>query len=171
MLPFEQGGLDPLCGVYSILNAEKIINNTTSEGSQKLFNDIVRQLDKRGILVDVLTGGMRFKTITMLLSEVMSERIPYQKSPFQGRANPCLSTFWHEMGSFLSARTSRVVLLGLAGEYDHWTVAQSISDKQVKLFDSVGLHVLNRRHCTTGLAKGERRHMLFPAQTYFLGKE
>ena len=49
MLPYEQGGLDSLCGLYSIVNAERVINGSTYEESVALFNDIVAYLDNPGM--------------------------------------------------------------------------------------------------------------------------
>jgi hypothetical protein len=169
MLPFEQGGLDALCGVYSIVNAERLINNTTSEDSNKLFDTIVEYLDERGLLCEMLTSGMRLKQIKMILDKVLGTRIPYRSLPFQGVATPGLSAFWAAVHSFLSEGPRRAVLLGMAGVYDHWTVIKSISSRQIQLFDSYRIHCLNRANCTTGNSKGARHHVLFPAQTYFLG--
>ena len=47
MLPFEQGGLDSLCGLYSIVNAERVVNNTSNDDSLVLFNDIIAYLNKK----------------------------------------------------------------------------------------------------------------------------
>ncbi|HSO13868.1 MAG TPA: hypothetical protein VLT51_15940 [Anaerolineales bacterium] len=35
LLPFQQGGLDSLCGLYSVVNAEQIINHSSDEETQQ----------------------------------------------------------------------------------------------------------------------------------------
>jgi len=171
MLPFEQGGLDSLCGIYSLVNAERTINHTTVEESQALFDSIVEYLDDQDILASILksTGGMLLKHIKAIIVDVIGDRIPYQRLHFAGVANPDLNTFWTEMESFLSAKSRRAVLLGISGVHDHWTVIKEISEKRIELFDSDCLCRINRINCTTAEVKGRRHHVLYPAQTYFLG--
>ena len=171
MQPFEQGGLDSLCGIYSLLNAERRINNTSNGGSQELFNSIIEYLNRNHLLAPILTQGMLLKHIKAILADVIGDRIPYQKLHFAGRANPDLNTFWTEIASFLSDTPSAAVLLGMSGTHDHWTVVKEISEKQIQLLDSRRLRTLNRSNCTTGESKGKRHHILWPAQTYFLGGE
>ncbi len=169
MYAFEQGGLDSLCGIYSLVNAERIINNTSSDAAQELFASIVAFLDKKqGLLASILTEGMLLKHIKAILAEVLLDRIPYQKLHFAGVENPDLSTFWSEVSSFLNDYPRGAVLLGISGVHDHWTVVEEISEKRIQLLDSNNLCHLNRCNCTTSDAKGKRRHVLYPAQTYFL---
>jgi hypothetical protein len=171
MLPFEQGGLDSLCGIYSLVNAERIINNTTIEGSRDLFNSIIEYLEDHDLLASILTGGMLLKNIKAILVDVIGDRIPYQRLHFSGVPNPDLKTFWDEVVSFLGANNKRAVILGISGVHDHWTIVKGISEKQIRLFDSACLCRLNRINCTTAVERGGRHHVLYPAQTYFLGSE
>ena len=169
LLPFEQGGLDSLCGIYSLVNAERIVNNTTIEGSQDLFKSIVEYLDEQELLASILTGGMLLKNIKAILVDVIGDRIPYRRLHFAGVPNPDLGTFWAEVRSFLDGSHKRAVLLGISGVHDHWTIVKDISEKQIQLFDSDCLCQLNRVNCTTAEERGGRHHVLYPAQTYFLG--
>ena len=43
--PFQQGGLDSLCGLYSIVNAERFINRSSDFETQQLFDDLIYDLD------------------------------------------------------------------------------------------------------------------------------
>lgn len=177
MLNFEQGALDSLCGIYSLINAERIINLSTDDQSQKLFNSIIDYLDKERLLADVLTQGMSLKNIKLVLNNVIKHRIPNTQIRFSGVKNPDLDTFWQEIINFLAEDSSdvsgkrRAVLLGMSGVHDHWTVIKSITEKQIKLFDSDGLKYLNRIRCTTYNESQNRKHVLYPAQTYFLSGE
>ena len=42
--PFQQGGLDSLCGLYSIINAERFINRSSDWETQQLFDDLIHFL-------------------------------------------------------------------------------------------------------------------------------
>jgi hypothetical protein len=170
MLPFEQGGLDSLCGLYSIVNAERVINNTSNEESLALFNEVIYYLNKKRVLSSILIDGMYLKNVKTVLEKVVGDRIPYQHIPFAGWPNPDLDEFWKEMQIFLAENPRRAVILSLSGIHDHFTVIKSITDKQIKLFDSNELYRINRTNCTTMYATNKRRHVVFPAQTYFLGR-
>ena len=170
MLPFEQGGLDSLCGLYSIVNAERVINNTNNDDSLALFNEVIAFLSKKRQLSGILVDGMYLKNVKCVLENVVGDRIPYQRLPFAGRPNPELDSFWKEIQRFLSENPRRAVILSLSGANDHFTVIRSISDKQMQLFDSDAWYRINRSNCTTTNQTKRRRHVLYPAQTYFLGK-
>lgn len=168
MLPFEQGGLDSLCGIYSIVNADKIINGTNNLKSQQLFKDIIDYLDKNKQLASVLTSGMQLKWMKSIFSDVIRDTIKTQSLHFEGKSNPSLSDFWNYAYEFHKNGKNRAVILSLSGVHDHWTIIESITDKQMKLFDSYGLKSLNRSGCTTAYPIGGRKHVIWPAQTYFL---
>jgi len=168
MMPFQQGALDSLCGIYSIINADRIINRTTKEHSQKLFDDIIHFLSRKRLLVDILTEGMFLKHITKILDKVVGVRIPSRELACRNKSTPDLDTFWTSLEMFLDDTPGRAVILGLKGVHDHWTVIERISPKQIDLYDSVSLQRLPRAFCTTMDIKGKRKHLLRPAQTYFL---
>ena len=168
MNPYQQGGLDSLCGIYSIVNAERIINGTTIEESEVLFCEIMRHLDKKKRLYSILTNGMLLKDVKQILNEIVRDRIPVKQIQFAGKTNPDLSTFWKSMQEFLSESSKKAILLGLSGFHDHWTIISSITEKQIQLADSDSLQQLNRSNCTTYDIRGQRHHILWPAQTYFL---
>jgi len=168
MLPFQQGALDSLCGIYCIINAERIINRVTREESEDLFNKIIRFLSRERLLEEILTRGMLLKDLTMILDEVVGERIPSRDLYWRNKTTPTLDKFWTSLESFLDGTPERAVILGLNGVYDHWTVIKRITSNQIDLYDSDLLKRLPRAYCTTIETKGKRRHLLRPAQTYFL---
>jgi hypothetical protein len=149
MLPFEQGGLDSLCGLYSIVNAERVVNNTSNDDSLVLFNDIIAYLNKKRQLSGILVEGMYLKNVKIVLENVVGDRIPYQRLPFAGKPNPDLDVFWKEIQYFLEEKTHRAVILSLSGVHDHFTVIRSISDRQMQLFDSNAWYRINRTNVTT----------------------
>jgi hypothetical protein len=87
---------------------------------------------------------------------------------WRGLQNPDLTAFWHSMQDFLDGTTGRSIILGLQGYHDHWTVIESITDRSILLYDSALIKRLPRYRCTTSYTTETRKHLLLPAQTYFL---
>jgi hypothetical protein len=170
--PFQQGGLDSLCGLYSIVNAERIINHSSNEETQQLFNELILYLSKRRLLRKFLIGGIIHTQMLAILDKVVGKkRISDVNVPWRGVTNPDLTTFWKSMQDFLDGTPGRAVILGINGYHDHWTVIESITSRSILLYDSALIKRLPRSACTTVYAAGKRQHILLPAQTYFLSNE
>jgi hypothetical protein len=170
--PFQQGGLDSLCGLYSIVNAERFINHSSDEETQQLFDDLIHFLSRRGLLGKLLIGGVIHTQMLLILDKVVGkERISNVQIPWRGVPNPDLTTFWNSMQNFLDGTSGRAIILGLQGFHDHWTVIETISNRSINLYDSALIKRLPRSSCTTVYATWKRKHLLFPAQTYFLSNE
>ena len=169
--PFQQGGLDSLCGLYSIINAERFINHSSDEEAQQLFDDLIHYLSRRGLLSKFLIGGIVSTEMLVVLNRVVGKkRISSVEIRWRGVPNPELTDFWRSMQNFLDGTPGRSVILGLEGYHDHWTVIESITNRSIMLYDSAMIKRLPRYRCTTSYATGTRKHLLLPAQTYFLSK-
>ncbi len=167
--PFQQGGLDSLCGLYSIVNAERIINRSSDDETQQLFDDLIHFLAHRKLLSKFLIGGIIHTQMLMLLDKVVGkQRISNVQIPWRGVQNPDLTTFWRSVQNFLDGSPGRAVILGLQGYHDHWTVIESITNRSILLYDSALIKRLLRSACTTVYTTEKRKHLIFPAQTYFL---
>ena len=172
LLPFQQGGLDSLCGLYSIINAERIINHSSDEDAQQLFDGLIHFLSRRGLLRKLLIGGIIHTEMLLILDKVVGrQRISQVAVPWRGVPNQDLTTFWRSMQAFLDGTPGRAIILGLQGYHDHWTVIESITDRSIFLYDSSLIKRLPRSRCTTVYATWRRKHLLLPAQTYFLSNE
>lgn len=170
--PFQQGGLDSLCGLYSIVNAERFINRSTDDESQQLFDDLIHYLSRRGLLGKFLIGGILHPQMLIILDKVVGKkRIANVEIPWRGVPNPDLISFWKSMQAFLDGTPGRSIILGLQGYHDHWTVIEKITNRSILLYDSARIKRLPRSSCTTVYATGKRKHVLLPAQTYFLSNE
>jgi hypothetical protein len=170
--PFQQGGLDSLCGLYSIVNAERYINHSTDEETQQLFDDLIYYLSRRGLLSKFLIGGIIHTEMLVILKKVVGKkRISNVEIPWRGVQNPDLTKFWKSMQDFLDGTSGRAIILGLQGYHDHWTVIESITNRSILLYDSALIKRLPRSSCTTVYATWKRKHLLLPAQTYFLSND
>jgi hypothetical protein len=172
LLPFQQGGLDSLCGLYSIVNAERIINRSSDGETQRLFDDLIHFLARRGLLSKFLIGGILHPQMLLILDKVVGkQRISSIQVPWRGVPNPPLTTFWQSLQYFLNGTPRRAVILGMEGYHDHWTVIESITSRSIHLYDSSEIKRLPRPYCTTVYTTNRRKHLLLPAQTYFLSNE
>jgi hypothetical protein len=170
--PFQQGGLDSLCGLYSIINAERFINHSKDDETQRLFDDLIHFLARRKLLSKLLIGGIIHTEMLLILEKVVGkQRIANVYVPWRGVPNPDLTTFWKSIQFFLDGTPRRAIILGLKGYHDHWTVIESITNRSIKLYDSALIQRLARSSCTTVYATWKRKHLLLPAQTYFLSNE
>ncbi len=170
--PYQQGGLDSLCGLYSIINAERFINHSSDWETQQLFDDLIHFLARRKLLSKLLIGGIIHTEMLLILDKVVGkQRISNVKIPWRGVHNPDLTAFWKSMQRFLDGTPGRAIILGLQGYHDHWTVIENITNRSIILYDSALIKRLPRSSCTTVYATWKRKHLLLPAQTYFLSNE
>src|SRR5512143_3597484 len=113
--PFQQGGLDSLCGLYSIVNAERIINHSSDEQAQQLFDTMVHFLSKKRLLTKILLDGVIHSQMLLVLEKVVNGRIPKLETRWRGQPTPELDPFWESMRDFLGGASGRAIILGLNG--------------------------------------------------------
>ena len=65
--------------------------------------------------------------------------------PDDVRRRWCVAALWRQIGRHVTRK--RVVLLGIFGRHDHWTLAVGVTRGQITLYDSGGLRVLRRSFC------------------------
>ena len=70
MSPYEQGGLDGLCGVYSIINAARIVNGFNDEVCQEIFFEIIQYLDSKTSLSKLVIHGLDINLIGQVMNNV-----------------------------------------------------------------------------------------------------
>lgn len=169
MKPYEQGALDGLCAVYSIVNATRLVSGIGDEDAKELFKEIVRYLETRKDLGKILIEGIDLLTIGGILGEVVGDKIKNRSMPFKQNPETPLDVFWTEMMSFINGGGKRAILIGVGGPmWDHWSIVESITEKQIRFFDSYKLKRLNRNRCGTTRSTSSRPHLLHPTHTYFL---
>ena len=139
---------------------------------QQLFDELIHYLSRRGLLGKFLIGGILHPQMLMILDKVVGKkRISNVWIPWRGVPNPDLTTFWKSMQYFLDGTPGRSIILGIVGYHEHWTVIEKITNRSILLYDSALIKRLPRSSCTTVYATWQRKHVLLPAQTYFLSNE
>jgi hypothetical protein len=152
-----------------IVKATRIISGIGDHESRKLFKDIIRYLGDSKPLSEILIDGIGLTTIGGILNHVVGDRIPERTMPFKQHPDTGLDELWTAMQEFFASGQRRAIFMGIGGPYwDHWTIVHSISDKQIRFFDSHRLRRLNRSRCATTRSTASRPHLLCPTHTYFL---
>lgn len=166
MLPYHQGQLDGLCGVYSIINSARIINNFDHKYCESVFREIVNFLTLEYSFSKIMTQGVNINIIGHIINDIENLCL-IKEMPLRNEKRLPLPLFWSSMQNHL-AEPNRAILLGLGGVYNHWTVTHQISDRRMVLFDSAHLKHLNKYKCTTQRLNEHYRHILKPKYTYYL---
>jgi hypothetical protein len=172
MKPLIQGGLDGLCGVYSILNALKIVQGTTFEESSELFLEILRAMETRKRLSLLIEDGMSDRDMGYVYREVIQRHFPITiLKPFHRRSEVGLGAYWSQVQDFLSDGRGRAVNLVAEGhDWGHWTVVWKATPKCLYLLDSDMMRRFDRRKCSTQMLSSNRELLLWPTMTRFLSR-
>lgn len=168
--PYRQGSLDGLCGIYSVVNVVRYLcGPLTQARAQTLFQDLLAFLEPKPPLSVRMVGGVVLNEIGGMLGQVVTPAYPVKRrKPFQRQSAVSLDQYWTQLQTFLQ-RDSTVVLTAIGGHHDHWTLIREATNHSLLLYDSDGLHRLDRRHCTLSQDNPDGcRHILYPAHTYFL---
>jgi hypothetical protein len=154
LTPFKQGDLDSLCGLYSILNAVRLLcPELDLHESRTLFNVLGETLTKERITAhETVSLGLEIPTLRAMIgaarryvSEVLGVQLTSE--PLQvNRHAPTIDHVWTTLVTRL--RGGHVAILGLSGRHDHWTVARRGTRKTLRLFDSDDMKVLLRSKCS-----------------------
>jgi hypothetical protein len=166
--PLKQGSMDSLCGIYSILNAYKIVYNLDNEKTQTLFNDIVIYFSKKRMLRGILIGGMALKEMNMVMKDVVYGYMPFYKFSWMGFPNPTTRQYWKSIQNHLT-QENNCVIIGTMGRQSHWSVGVSATNKTIKLVDGAWKY-LKYNMCTTTILD-DGKYILYPAQTIFISNK
>jgi hypothetical protein len=157
--PFRQGDLDGLCGVYSTINAVRLLCPEVDQAAAEwLFSELLYALPDLGAEPkEVVTGGIGRRHLSQLIRcaircmvDEYEISLTVSRMPKNLRQSTDLQELWTWLGERISPNS--VAILGLGGRHDHWTVATDITAQQIRLFDSSEIGVLRRRNCTVGRA-------------------
>jgi len=149
--PFRQGSLDGLCGLYSVINAAKLVHGNQRFPSRAIFKDSLRHLAEAHDLTDIVVNGMPRLTLSNVL-KVAARRVPLSRAwPFHGKKRPMLTEVWSALEGHVCEAKGRTAIIVFGGaKWGHWTVVRAVTPLKLVLFDSRGRSHLNRAICTTG---------------------
>jgi hypothetical protein len=168
-VPFQQGSLDALCGVYAIVNAVSYFCSDLGEDEARaLFARLLRKIGRaRRKALTSLREGLTLAQVRRLLKVARKRverrfhvRLRVQRIRHKVRDAPQLSSLWRELRQRL--RNGSVAIVGIGGIEAHWSVAIRAGRTWLKLIDSDGLAALKRSSCA--VVPCARRFVLDPAE-------
>ena len=171
--PYRQGDLDGLCGLYSIVNAVRVLcPEVGNAGASALFDHVMQALPLAGINVAIaVVGGIGRGVMARLMRAAMRYvadefdiELTITRLPKAQRRSMSLDALWRALGEELSPRC--VAVLSLDGRHEHWTVAIGVTPQQISLYDSGELGALRRSSCTVGRATA--RVSIAPAHVFLI---
>ena len=149
IIPYEQGYLDGLCGVYSIINATRLLVNISEEECMKLFRRCLTHVEEKKRLSKAATEGITKRDVWNILKNVVMASYPIaSQNPFLGVNDINVEGFFTAIQTFLKADGKRAVIVGFYGpDWDHWTVIKYATAKRLTLFDSSMMKIINISRC------------------------
>lgn len=150
--PFEQGDLDNLCGLYAALNALCVTSApirpfSTAEAKQVLHAGVA-YLQRRKGLSDALIHGMalrRQRAVTQHMAKAAGRVVGlnFAVTPLVPGASKLDD---HAALQLIASRleAGSPVIACLENTFWHYTVISGVSASRVYLFDSDGLHWIER---------------------------
>jgi hypothetical protein len=141
--PDQQGKLDGLCAVYSILNSIKLLYRVGEDDLDAMFRSLCESLPDK--FPRALWYGLGVPEIGRLLNysvAYLAEHHQYDdlhwRLPFLRWKFESVKSFWRCVGEQLSADVQTVVIIGLNKPWDHWTVAHKVTARAVEFFPLSG---------------------------------
>ncbi|MGZ8251778.1 MAG: hypothetical protein ACXWT7_05500 [Methylophilaceae bacterium] len=166
--PYQQGDLDALCGVYSVVNIVHYMTRLNKTQANALFIDILKVLEKKKRLSYIMSNGLRFRDIKSMLHHFLPQYEIGWYMPFNKKAKLSVDEYWHAMQRFLDENERGCILLRVTGSMDHWTIVYLATEKVMYFRDSNHLHHMLRKNCMIGQFNSSKPYELYPAQTIFV---
>ena len=164
--PYVQGNLDGLCGLYSVVNAVKLIRRKTP--AKAIFKESLRFLSENHNLAEIVGAGMERPILSKLLN-LAAKRVPVSsKWPFYRGKSPSLASFWSVLEGHVNEQEGRTAIVAFScASWSHWSVVREVKEERLVLFDSDGRKQLVRSLCTTNQPT-KARPMMIEAATVCL---
>jgi hypothetical protein len=164
--PFEQGDLDNLCGLYTAVNAICVtgapIRPFSTSEAQRIFHAGVSYLQRRGWLADALIHGMalhRQRAVTQHMGMAASRMTGFNMTVapiLPARSTLSADAAFDLIASRLAAGSA--VIACFENTLWHYTVIAGMSASRLYLFDSAGLHWIERRSVGVSGKRSQARH-------------
>jgi hypothetical protein len=173
MSPYEQGYLDGLCGLYSVINAVRLVcKNTTEDECMILLKKIIKCLEKRKRISNIIIEGINEDEIRFILKNVIEPLYPIKwETPYRKQKGLTVHDFWKGVSTFLKEGKRRAVIVSMETKrWDHWSVVHRVTENQMSFFDSSDLKRINRKRCTTGKRIMEKMVSFQAREAFFIAQ-
>jgi hypothetical protein len=163
---YRQGRLDGLCGVYSLINALRLLCPRLDEDAcERVFSALIRARARQAASpLAVISGGLSRRELLRLIGlwqRFAAKEFGITLTVSRLKASePTLRGIWRGLCRVLDGKS--VAIIGLDGVERHWTVAHAATERTLRVADSSGLRVIFRSQCTVG--RTSLRHQLGPSE-------
>jgi hypothetical protein len=164
LIPYRQGKLDGLCGLYATINALRLASSPAHPMPLRHANALAdigfAYLEKRKKLQRAVSQGMGCSLRIKLARHLITHANTFSPHTYQMREpNIAPDTYAQIIETEIMAQ--RPVCITLNGALDHFTVICGVSQTQYHLFDSDGLARVYKSSCSLA-AKGQtqRRYVI-----------
>jgi hypothetical protein len=171
LLPYEQGYLDGLCGIYSVINAVRLIKrNMREKEAMQLFERCMRHVEKRRSLGKVSTGGIDQYDLWSILRKCVIADYPINvERPFYNDGKIAVNDYFQQLRDYFEKDGKRTAIIFFeCKDWDHWTAIRSITKKQITLFDSALMKRISIPRCVVTKPTREEPYLLTPEVTFYL---
>lgn len=172
--PLRQGALDSLCGIYAIVNAFRLLSPELDiAASHHLFRFLLAPKHNCGPKpLEILRSGMTTRDnrkLIKLAKKFMKAEfgIGFKITKISRKQRHSLNTPDHLLHLIACALLQDIVpIIGLEGRRSHWTIIQSITASEIRLFDSNKITVLKRANCS--IEEEPSRDCILPHEVTFI---
>jgi len=150
--PYRQGRLDSLCGVYTLINALRLLCPRLDEDAcERAFCALIRARARQASSpLAVISGGLSRRKLLQLIGswqQFAAREFGVALSVDRLKiSEPTLRGIWRGLCRALDGES--VAILGLDRAERHWTVAYAATERALRVADSSGLRVIFRSQCT-----------------------
>jgi hypothetical protein len=152
--PYRQGRLDDLCGVYTLINALRLLCPRLDEDAcERVFCALIRARARQAASpLTVISGGVSRRELLLLIcswQRFAAKEFGVTLTVDRLKVSePSLRGIWRGLCRALDGQS--VAIMGLSGLERHWTVAYAASERALRVADSSGLRAIFRSQCTVG---------------------
>lgn len=166
VMPFKQGELDGLCGVYAVINALRLALATTRPMSraeaESLFHAGAAVIELHGQMGSATICGVSQKLWRRIIAKLTTDAAEFAVSavrarwPFRRRPAVTRTEVFGVIEAAIDQR--HPVLVALSGAHSHYTVICGYSAARFILFDSSTYKWIERRGCGLSTDQDDYRH-------------
>ena len=177
---FQQGGLDGLCGAYSVVNSLTWLLETgyarrqvpIRDSGNDLLATLLSGLTKNQIIETIKSGARfpRFKTFVRTGIRYVRDNYGIRvrmEVPFPQDAGS-LDELWRRAYDHNTRFGPGSVLIGLEGLHEHWTSVNIVHERSLMLSDSSGLVKIVRKRATISEPSASRPHKIVSREMILL---
>jgi len=171
--PYRQGRLDGLCGVYTLINALRLLCPRLDEDAcERVFCALIKARARQATSpLAVISGGLSRRELLRLIGSwqrYAAEEFGITLTVNRLKVSELsLRGIWRGLCRALDGK--RVAIIGLDGTERHWTVAYAATERTLRVTDSSGLRAIFRSQCTVG--RTSLRYRLRPSEVLVVRRE